>query len=444
MTFRKLAFINVVRNRQIYLAYFLSSVFSVSVFFIYALFAFHPAFTTEKIGGYVSVGMHFAEAIIYVFSLLFVLYSMSSFLKSRKKEFGILAINGMSDKQLRNLIFLENMLMGFAATISGIAIGLLFAKLLLLISEYVLGMSNELPFYWPWQALLLTSVSFSVLFLIISIFTTSFVRCSQLIDLFTGSAKPKRAPKASPALSIFSVFLLGGGYAAALLVQEALVFFAMIPVTIIVILGTYFFYTQLSVYFLHSIRKQKKIYRHKVNIIVLSNLIYRLRDNAQMLFMVTVVLTITFSSIGTIVGIRTMLLESAKIAQQGIDIVLFIGFFIGAVFFISSASLLYFRLYTDMEGDKREYEMIAKLGLTEKELSTIITIKLGVLFFIPLFVASLHGFVALIAMQNMFSYSLIKESLFVLCVFFAIQVTYFIIMRSQYLTKIKNVLNVNI
>ncbi|WP_347553076.1 FtsX-like permease family protein (plasmid) [Pseudalkalibacillus hwajinpoensis] len=444
MTFPRLAFINVVRNKQVYLAYFLSSVFSVSVFFIYALFAFHPAFTTEIIGGYVSVGMHFAEAIIYVFSFLFVLYSMSSFLKSRKKEFGIFAINGMSDKQLRNLIFLENMLMGSAAIISGICIGLLFAKLLLLISEYALGMSNELPFYWPWEAILLTSISFGVLFLIISFFTTSFVRGSQLIDLFTGNSKPKRVPKASPALSILSVFLLGGGYAIALLVQEAMVFFAMIPVTIIVIIGTYFFFTQLSVYILHRIRKQKKIYRHKVNMIIVSNLIYRLRDNAQILFMVTVVLTITFSAIGTIVGIRTMLLESTKITQQGIDIVLFIGFFIGAVFFISSASLLYFRLYTDMKEDKREYEMIAKFGITEKELSTIITTKLGVLFFIPLFVATIHGFISLIAMQNMFSYSLMKESMLVIGIFIALQIIYFILIRFQYLTKIKSVLNVKI
>ncbi|MBD1383219.1 FtsX-like permease family protein [Metabacillus arenae] len=437
MTFRKLALINVVRNKRVYTAYFLSSVFSVSVFFIYALFAFHPAFTIDIIGGYVSFGMHFAELIIYIFSIFFVLYSMSAFLKSRKKEFGILAINGMSDMQLRRLVFLENMLIGFFATSSGILIGLLFAKLLLLISERALGMTSELPFYFPWQALLLTFLSFFILFLFISIFTTSFVRGSQLIDLFTGGAKPKPTPKASRALSYLAVILLGLGYTIALLVKEAMVFFAMIPVTIIVIIGTYLFYTQLSVYFLNWVRKKKRIYQHKTNLVVFSYLIYRMKDNAQMFFIVTIVLTITFSSIGTLVGIRTMLIETTVIARQGIDIVLFIGLFIGAVFFISSGSFLYFRLYTDLEDDKRQFGAIAKLGLTDKELSTIITLRLALLFFFPILVATIHGAVSLTAMQNMFSYPLALESILVLGSFFIIQVVYFLIMRAHYLIQIK-------
>ncbi len=79
MTFRQFAFNNVFRNKRIYAAYFLSSLFSVLVFFVYAIFAFHPGLS--KINPNVAVGLHFAEAIIYVFSFIFVLVSMSAFLK---------------------------------------------------------------------------------------------------------------------------------------------------------------------------------------------------------------------------------------------------------------------------------------------------------------------------------------------------------------------------
>ena len=42
MNFRQFAINNVVRNKRIYLAHFLSSTFSVMIFFTYALLLFHP------------------------------------------------------------------------------------------------------------------------------------------------------------------------------------------------------------------------------------------------------------------------------------------------------------------------------------------------------------------------------------------------------------------
>jgi len=42
-------------------------------------------------------------------------------------------ILGMSRKQLRRLLFLENMIIGFLAVICGIFAGLVFSKLLLMI-----------------------------------------------------------------------------------------------------------------------------------------------------------------------------------------------------------------------------------------------------------------------------------------------------------------------
>src|SRR5699024_4352005 len=142
MTFRQFAFNNVVRNKRLYAAYFLSSMFIVMVFFTFAIFVFHPNLNIESVGGNVSsgttLGLSVAGGIIYVFSFFFVLYSMSSFLQSRKREFGLLMMQGMSMSQIRIMVFLENMLIGFFATLSGILLGLVFAKGILLVAENAL------------------------------------------------------------------------------------------------------------------------------------------------------------------------------------------------------------------------------------------------------------------------------------------------------------------
>lgn len=122
--------------------------------------------------------------------------------------------------------------------------------------------------------------------------------------------------------------------------------------------------------------------------------------------------------------------------------ILFVGFFIGIVFFVCAGSFLYFRLFSDLEDDTRLFEMIRKVGLTSGELSKVVTIRLALLFFVPIGVATLHGAVALTALGQMFEYSLFKENTIVLSIFVSIQVLYFVIIRSRYLKQLKERLNI--
>src|SRR5699024_1082113 len=240
MTFRQFVINNVVRNKRLYSAYFLSSMFTVMVFFTFAMFAFHPAFGEGDINEDALLGMGVAGGIIYLFSFFFVLYSMGSFLQSRKKEFGLLMMQGMSMRQIRFMFFLENMFIGIFATVIGIAIGTLFAKLILLIAENVLVIEESLYFYSPLWAIVVTLISFILLFLVISFFVTFILRSKKLATLIKADQQPKAEPKASIFLTTFAVVLLAAGYTTAVLVKGAMVVVVMIPVIIVVIIGTYF------------------------------------------------------------------------------------------------------------------------------------------------------------------------------------------------------------
>ncbi|MGK0563122.1 FtsX-like permease family protein, partial [Enterococcus faecalis] len=92
--------------------------FSVMIFFTFTGFVFHPALA-NGLNPKAKMGMTAAAIIIYGFSFLFVLYSMDVFIQSRKKEFGTLMIQGMIPKQLKKMIFIENLVIGFFATIFG-------------------------------------------------------------------------------------------------------------------------------------------------------------------------------------------------------------------------------------------------------------------------------------------------------------------------------------
>ncbi|MCP1183964.1 FtsX-like permease family protein [Paenibacillus sp. 1781tsa1] len=310
MNFRQFAINNVVRNKRIYLAHFLSSTFSVMIFFTYALLLFHPDLKAGLKGSSGTVtllanqGFMIAEIIIFIFSFLFLLYSVGSFLKTRKKEFGIFLIIGMTRKQMNRLLFMENMCIGLASIITGIGLGIVFGKLILLICGSMLAVENSLRFYFPLKGIALTAGAFLLLFVIIAMSSSLLIRKGSLIDLVKSEEKPKPEPKASRFLALLSVLFIGGGYAGVFtFVWVSFSFPLLLASVVVVIAGTYFLFTQLSVYIIRALKRNPRLFFRKTNLLFLSELTYRMKDNAIMFFMVSIISASSFTGIGTMLAI---------------------------------------------------------------------------------------------------------------------------------------------
>ncbi|MDT3428642.1 putative ABC transport system permease protein [Paenibacillus forsythiae] len=285
MSFPQFAFNNIRRNARSYVAFFLSSAFMVMVFFAYAVFMFHPDVTSIELGRNSAAGMKIASYIVFIFAFFFVLYSISSFLKSRNLEFGILTILGARPGQINKLIFMENMLIGLSSTLTGMAGGLLLSKMFLLLSTKMIGI-GDLPFYWPAKAIAVTASAFAALFIIISAFTLLFIRKNRVLELLKGTSKPKKEPKASLPLSVLCIALLAAGYSA---IRQPLDPKWLLTAAVTGIAGTYFFYTQLSVLTVRLLKLSRRRLWRGTNLIWISEMAYKLKDNARMLFLVTVV-----------------------------------------------------------------------------------------------------------------------------------------------------------
>ncbi|PEV57425.1 ABC transporter permease [Bacillus thuringiensis] len=647
MNFRQFAFNNVMRSKRAYAAHFLSSTFSIMIFFTYALLLFHPNLQGELASGSKTmavlgtVGMQISQSLIFLFSFFFLLYSVSSFLKTRKKEFGILMMHGMSPSQLNTLIFLENMVIGAAAILFGILMGLIFSKLILLLSANLLAVENGLPFYIPIKAIGTTAGAFLILFLFISLFTSKMVKINQLIELMKSEEKPKPEPKASWIRALFSLLFIGAGYGCVFDFVKTLTigFYPLLLVLGVActVIGTYYLFSQLSVYVLGRLKKNERLFFKKTNLLTISELAYRMKDNATMFFMLAVISAVSFTGIGTCLsmgnsalitmqqppfafiydsrgenaqeeehieeikrqltkagmsyrvgnvtpklseidvtnpkstrhtiiklseynslakalGYQTEMLQnenetilvpgtnserdkyqkrvgipseidvlqgdtdrSFKVKKavpylvvpnrEGVTLVVsdsmydaipsrnvlpttkHYGFFVedwtetkdvanqlnakftekeqkdpkytfqslytdshmfkqangillitsllvGIVFFTFAASLLYFRLYADLERDQKQYEMIAKVGLSKKELKQIVTRQLTLMFFLPILVAVIHSSVAFLALQQLLKFSIWNTSILVLVGFIGIQILYFFMVRREYLRQL--------
>ncbi|EOO24636.1 hypothetical protein IIU_06667 [Bacillus cereus VD133] len=663
MNFHQLAWNNVIRNTRVYLGHFLSSVFSVIIFFTFELLAFHPQLIRELASTSVYVShigtesFKVAQYLIIFFSFFFILYSVSTFLKTRKREFGILMLHGMTNSQLKQLILLENMIIGSSSIIVGIGIGLIFSKFILIIGASLFFLKGGLPFYFPAKAILVTCVSFFLVFLLVSLFTIRIIKLSQVMELMKSEEKPKSEPKVSKWLALFSILFISIGYAAGFYVvtiefsNKYLPMFyvlttefsndyafkcVMLICVFFSVLGTYFLFTQLSFYLIKTLKKRDRIFFKKTNLLTISELAYRIKDNVKTLFFVSILSTVTFTSIGyyltsgnlslgmtqypyafeylsfernisekshiseikkqlnaagfsykfasytttmtdnslevmklsdynanaKILGYpeetlkneqeSLILLSKSKLDRQIQNeikkdkltliagdmhiqlsnskwvlnnvIVRSFGFMakvvvadsvyeklnspsqlrdkkvirytnygfvinnwtdtegvseklkkimssdrqkgkivyifnssylrwmeleqanvilnitsvlVGIVFFVFALSFLYFRQFTDFERDKKQYETLSKMGLTQKELKKIVTQQMSILFFIPIIIAIIHSTVIFMALQNLYQHLYFTvNSILVFTSFIFVQLIYFLIIRRNYLRQI--------
>ncbi|PGC29162.1 ABC transporter permease [Bacillus pseudomycoides] len=302
MNFRQLALNNVKENWRNYKAFLISSCLSILVFFMYASFIYHP----DVVGGNISMktmvtkGLESMNYIIVIFSALFILYANSTFLRARKKEFGLLTLIGGTKAQLGRMLILEQMILGVIAIVVGIALGMLCSKLFFQALSVLLGIDKTLPLVWNGKAVLITASVYFVLFFILSLFGLWTVGRLQIIDLLREARKQKVEPFAFTWLCVVGILCIIVAYV--LCFQVTLMNFVMLflPIVGLTIGGTYLLFTQGSTVVLKVLQKRKKSFYTYPNMFVLSNLIYKMKDNARFLFVISIITAVVSSAVGTL------------------------------------------------------------------------------------------------------------------------------------------------
>ncbi|MDP1459248.1 ABC transporter permease [Bacillus wiedmannii] len=312
MTFWQFAFKNVTRNSRAYFAYFVSSSFSIAVFFSFAVYLFHPKLQNFSMNAEISGLMVFSEVVIVFFSFFFLLYSIGTFLKVRKKQFGVLTVLGISRKQLHRLIFTENMLIGILSIFFGMQFGLVFSQFFLLVTAKITHLPG-LYLYWPTNAFILTTIVFLSLFIAVSSFTPMLIRTKKTVHLLKANSGKQKEKKPSIFVSLFGAICLLGGY---ILAANPKYFFSINPqvgviymvssifvIPTLVTIGTYFFFSQISFLLIYILKKRRKFYMKQINMLWISDLASRIRTNINMLFIVAMLSTIAFTMITFLYGV---------------------------------------------------------------------------------------------------------------------------------------------
>lgn len=110
-------------------------------------------------------------------------------------------------------------------------------------------------------------------------------------------------------LSLLGLLLLTAG---ALAIRKQLSPITLLVAAVTGIAGTYFFYSQLSVLGIRLLKLSRKRLWRGTNLLWISEMSYKIKDNARMLFLVTVVTSLACMASGFILSINQANVELYK------------------------------------------------------------------------------------------------------------------------------------
>lgn len=317
VTFLQFAYRNVFRNFRNYAAFFMASFLSVFVFFIYSMLMFHPEIERGFLGEVSIAGMVFAEIILVLFSWFFIFYSMRAFLEVRTKEFAILLHLGMDRHQLGKLIIIETMTIGFLSSIAGIIFGFAFSKFFFMIVREILNLDN-LPLYLSWKPFVLTLFVYLSAFIVISTISIMFTPNIKIRDLLKGPSTIEVEDSYSKRFAVLGIVLILAGYGLTLFTTKTSIFNYTLLIPIFVIFGTYYFFSDTTLFIIDRIKGKKHMYWKRSRMLSVAELIHILRVNSRMFFIVTLVSTLAFLTVGILSAMSSYTSQYDKLNPIGL------------------------------------------------------------------------------------------------------------------------------
>ncbi|MFJ7754420.1 ABC transporter permease [Peribacillus muralis] len=117
---------------------------------------------------------------------------------------------------------------------------------------------------------------------------------------------------------------------------------------------------------------------------------------------------------------------------ESVGSLLFIGSFLGLVFLAATGSIIYFKVLTEAEEDKSQYNMLHKMGVSSMDMRKSIAMQVVVIFFVPLAAGLCHSAVALKAFSSLLMMDLAKPVMIWMMAYTVIYGLYYVLTVASY------------
>lgn len=299
--FLKLALTNLNRNKRVNIPYFVASTIMTAVYFMVLMILHSRSIGNLHYGMTIQQMFGMGNVVMIALILIFMLYINSFLIKGRKKEFGLYGILGLEKRHVGRVILWENLLLSAGSLALGIIIGTVFGRLVFMLLLHAFRVvASGTAFVLPWQAYVYTSALFAVAFILTTVYNLFHVSMANPIDLLKGGQKGEKKVRFVLPLTFIGAAMLAVAYYIALSVDNPLAALNQFFIAVIlVIAATYLLFTTGSVFLLDFLKKRKRFYYRANNMVAISGMFHRMKQNAAGLASICILSTMVLVTVAS-------------------------------------------------------------------------------------------------------------------------------------------------
>ncbi len=292
----------------------MAMIFSVAAYYNFLSMRYNPQFLEFKeVSTYVEGTSYTASMLMIMFLIFFIAYSSNFFLSQRKKEIGVYAFMGIDNYKIALIFASEGLLLGILSLAIGLIVGILFSKLFMMILAKVALLDMTIKFFISKKAIVGTIIAYSIILTITFLKGYFDIVRTNLIDLLNSLKKEEELPKVNYFKGIASIIIIGVAYFIAVNYEKLGFDITFLVTVLLIVWGTYWLFGSFfSMVIRHYINKKSYLYKG-VNIISVSNIAFRIKNNYRTLAAVAVLITTCITCFGTVSSLKYYVGENHKI-----------------------------------------------------------------------------------------------------------------------------------
>ncbi|WP_165005748.1 ABC transporter permease [Enterococcus sp. ZJ1668] len=303
----KLSLTGIKSRLRDYIVLFSGLVMASAIFYMFESMASNDAFlkSNSMVASTVII-FRLGSILLGIITFVYILYANSFLMTMRQKDYAMFMMLGAKGRKIAQMIFSETFIVGIAATFVGSAVGVGLTSIVhqLLVDQLNIKISHFSPFNM--HGLIITLIFFAVLFLLAAFVNAFSIVKKPILTLIRADQTPARV-KQHKFLFFLEVvlgliFLGVGYYMMANIGTYQLMAIGVALVTIV--LGTYFIFHSVIIFFLSLLKKTENISLKKLNNFTLSQLSFRIREYTQMLSMVAMLFALALGALTVGLGFK--------------------------------------------------------------------------------------------------------------------------------------------
>jgi len=393
----KLAVKNIRYYLKSYAVYLATVAFCVWTYTVFVSFLRNPL-----LGGFMSSQTYhmlfmMAAGLLLIFTGIFVLYSTTWFFEKREREIGLYLLMGIRKGSVCLLLVIENFVLGMMASAAGLAVGLLTASPL---QKLVIRTQEVSVLSLPDIAVML--VFFMGIFILSALYNARAIGKSQLIELFKAEKKEEEPLSLATWRAAAAAAVLIAGYAGIFSVRGASNIYLLPTGFALVMLGTYLITQQGAGFITKHLRTSALCASDLPARVSVTGILYRIRRYTGSWASVAILIAISMSSVTAACSIYENASQAIRYAQGAEEkeaalvflslakTMAFLLILVCVAFVAATASMLYFKVLSEIHGGRKNYEALYELGTSGRMLRRVMRRQITVMFLVPYLIGSFN------------------------------------------------------